>query len=282
MMMTWLIVLGEVVLVLLTVLGVMAWKVLRKRAREREAVSALVKSINDNQIARVEKLAGHLKDSAHLDDADALVKASELIKKQNRFYQDAIDLYFNRNNQVLSQLDHRLEDLIGQYPIFVDPSTPEVNQGLPEVDKTALEHLSKEIGHLTKNIEGLRGENADLQHQLKAAEQELDHLGREYVSAFNKSSKAEQEEIAAGTSAAGFMMNENLDELFNSPSAVADSSSGDVVAKKGRPNIAESAPDDIETQASRGNHERGLLADLDLSELITEDDQPKRGDDKAG
>ncbi len=280
MMMTWLIVLGEVTLLLLTVLGVMAWKALRKRARERSAVNTLVKSINDNQAARAEKLASRLKDSAHLDDADALAKAGELIKKQNRFYQDAIDLYFNRNNQVLSQLDLRLEDLMEQYSIFVNTDQSEAKPGLPEVDKAALEQLSNEIGQLTKNIEGLRGENADLQRQLKAAEQELDHLGREYISAFNKDKNSNAEQ-GGMTPTAGLMIEENFDALFTSP-PTADSSVEDAIAKADWHDLEEKPYDNNQVQPEQENQERGLLADLDLSELIAEDDRPKRNADNAG
>lgn len=284
MMMTWLIVLGEAVLILLIVLGVMAWRTLRKRARERAAVGTLVKSITDNQAARAEKLASRLKDSAHLDEADALAKAHELIKKQNRFYQDAIDLYFNRNNEVLSQLDHRLEDLMEQYHIFVSPAQPEANPGLPEVDKVALEKLSKEIAELTKNVEGLRGENAVLHQQLKATEQELDHLGREYMSAFNKdkSAKAEQRGLTDGAQAA-LLMDEDLEELFTSSSStampatgLASSRNGDDEAPKDRQDADEQRPADPD------NQDRGLLADLDLSELIGEDGTPKPNDGKPG
>lgn len=290
MMVTWLIVLAEAVLILLIVLGVMAWRALRKRAQERAAVGTLVKSITDNQAARAEKLASRLKDSAHLDEADALAKAHELIKKQNRFYQDAIDLYFNRNNEVLSQLDHRLEDLMEQYHIFVSPAQPEANPGLPEVDKVALEKLSKEIAELTKNVEGLRGENAVLHQQLKAAEQELDHLGREYMSAFNKdkSAKAEQRGLIDDAQAAP-LMNEDLEELFTSPSSAAmpatgsaSSRDGDDEAPKDRRNADEQRPADPTPSAEPDNQDRGLLADLDLSELIGEDDTPKPNDSKPG
>lgn len=283
MMMTWLIVLGEAVLILLIVLGVMAWRTLRKRARERAAVGTLVKSITDNQAARAEKLASRLKDSAHLGEADALAKAHELIKKQNRFYQDAIDLYFNRNNEVLSQLDHRLEDLMEQYHIFVSPAQPEANPGLPEVDKMALEKLSKEIAELTKNVEGLRGENAVLHQQLKAAEQELDHLGREYMSAFNKdkSAKAEQRGLIDGAQAAP-LIGEDLEELFTSSSA-AMPATGSASSRNGGDEAAKYRQDaDEQRPADPDNQDRGLLADLDLSELIGEDGTLKPDDGKPG
>lgn len=280
MMMTWLIVLGEAVLILLIVLGVMAWRALRKRARERAAVGTLVKSITDNQAARAEKLANRLKDSAHLDDADALAKAHELIKKQNRFYQDAIDLYFNRNNEVLSRLDHRLEDLMEQYHIFVSPAQPEANPGLPEVDKVALEKLSTEIAELTKNVEGLRGKNAVLHQQLKAAEQELDHLGREYTSAFNKdkSAKAEPRGLTDVAQTAPLM-----DELFTSPSSAAMPATGSASSRDGGDEAAKDRQDaDEQRPADPDNQDRGLLADLDLSELIGEDGTPKPNDGKPG
>ena len=182
MMITLTIILAEITLVLLAVVAVISVRALKKRRRDRDAVKTLVISIKANQPSRVEKLAGMLKDSNHLSDDDALNKADELIKKQNKFYQEAIDLYFSRNNEVLSKLDNRLEDLLDQYQGLLKVTTAD-NSG---VNPEAMEQLSKDIAALSKELEELRTENAALSTQLKAAEQELDQLGREYVSAFNK------------------------------------------------------------------------------------------------
>jgi len=182
MMTTLTIVLAEITMVLLIVVGVISVKALNRRRRDQAAVKTLVISIKANQPARVEKLAGMLKDSNHLSDDDALNKANELIKKQNKFYQDAIDLYFTRNNEVLSKLDNRLEDLLDQYQGLLKVTTTDNGT----VDAEAMGQLSKDIAALSKELEELRAENATLSTQLKAAEHELDQLGREYVSAFNK------------------------------------------------------------------------------------------------
>jgi len=181
-MVTLTIVLAEISLVLLIVVGVIGVKTFNRRRRDHAAVKTLVISIKANQPARVEKLAGMLKDSNHLSDDDALNKANELIKKQNKFYQDAIDLYFTRNNEVLSKLDNRLEDLLDQYQGLLKFTTTDNGT----VDAEAMDRLSKDIAALSKELEELRTENATLSTQLKAAEHELDQLGREYVSAFNK------------------------------------------------------------------------------------------------
>ena len=182
MMTTLTIVLAEISMVLLIVVGVIAVKAFNRRRRDQAAVKTLVISIKANQPARVEKLAGMLKDSSHLSDDDALNKANELIKKQNKFYQDAIDLYFTRNNEVLSKLDNRLEGLLDQYQGLLKVTTTDNGA----VDAEAMVQLSKDITALSKELEDLRTENATLSTQLKAAEHELDQLGREYVSAFNK------------------------------------------------------------------------------------------------
>ena len=182
MIVTLAIILAEISLVLLVVLIVIAGKALARRRRDQAAVSTLLTSIKTNEPKRVEKLAGVLKDSSHLNDEDALNKANELIKKQNMFYQDAIDLYFTRNHEVLSKLDSRLEGLLSQYQGMITVSGGEK----PTVDSEAIGQLSKDIAALSKEIEELRAENGHLTEQLKAAENELDQLGQEYVSAFNK------------------------------------------------------------------------------------------------
>lgn len=181
-MITLTIILAEITLVLIVVISVIAVRALRRRRHDEDAIKTLVISIKANQPARVEKLTGMLKDSNHLSDDDALNRANELIKRQNKFYQDAIDLYFTRNNELLSKLDSRLEGLLDQYQELLKISIADNSSVNPE----AMEQLSRDIASLSKELEELRAENTRLSTQLKAAERELDQLGREYVSAFNK------------------------------------------------------------------------------------------------
>ena len=145
-MLTLTIILAEITLVLLVVISVIAVRTLRRRRRDQDAVKTLVISIKANQPARVEKLAGMLKDSNHLSEDDALNRANELIKKQNKFYQDAIDLYFTRNNEVLSKLDSRLEGLLDQYQELLKVSVTDNSSVNPE----AMEQLSNDIASLSK------------------------------------------------------------------------------------------------------------------------------------
>ena len=181
-MITLTIVLAEISLVLLIVLAAIVFRRLRDRYRDRAAIETLVTRIKSNRPAQVEKLAGVLRHAGHLNDEDALSKADDLIKKQNKFYQHAIDLYFTRNHELLSRLDARLEDLLSQYQTLVT-----VGEGqAPTVDSAVVEQLSRDIATLSQELEKLREDNAALTAQLKAAEHELDQLGREYVSAFNK------------------------------------------------------------------------------------------------
>jgi len=234
------IVLAEICLVLAVVLVVIGGKTLLCYRRERAAVKTLVTSIKNNRPLRVEKLVGMLKDSGYLNDEDALDKANALIKKQNKFYQDAIDLYFTRNHEVLSKLDTRIDDLLSQYQGLIKVTNGEA----PALDNGVVEQLSKDVAALSKDLENLRSENVNLTSQLKAAEHELAQLGNEYVSAFNKPkvSKPKAEEDTR---------NEATD----------------------KPAVAEEVPvvSDLEN--------KGMLADLDLTELVGDE---KQADKKSG
>lgn len=250
MIMTLVVVLAELTLALLIILGLVAWKGWRRRSRERDAVQTLVTSIQANQPARVEKLTHRLKSGGQLSDDDALVKADALIKQQNRFYQEAIDLYYSRNHEVLSRLDHRLEALIEQYgaTFGAQPAAAE-----PGGNAEAIAQLSRDVAAMSKDIEKLRTENAELHRQLKAAEQELDQLGREYVSAFNR----QREAAAVAVPAAAADANE-LPPLPEPIPAVTP---------------AEPEPPPAARLAD-GASDQGLLADLDLSELVGKDAGP--------
>src|SRR3569833_2648614 len=85
-MMVALVVLAEVSLALLIILGLVAWKALQRRARDRAAVNTLVTSINTQRSSRTQKLTERLKNNNQNNNDDALTKANELIKKQGRGY----------------------------------------------------------------------------------------------------------------------------------------------------------------------------------------------------
>lgn len=247
MMMTLTIVLAEITIVLLAVVIVISARALKRRRSDRDAVNTLVISIKANQPARVEKLAGMLKDTTELSDDDALEKSHELIKKQNQFYQDAINLYFNRNNEILSKLDNRLEDLLGQYQGLLKVSTDES----AAVDSEAVGQLSKEISALSNDLEEMRTENATLSQQLKAAEHELDQLGREYVSAFNKpkADKAKHEDDKSSVDA-----KEESTETSNNEQVVATETDDG----ESEPAVAEDA-ESTSSQTAEAAEDEGLI-----------------------
>src|SRR3569832_1229330 len=114
-MMVALVVLAEVSLALLIILGLVAWKALQRRARDRAAVNTLVPSISTQRSARTQKLTDRLKSGGQISDDDALTKANEHNKKQNQKKQNTNKQKNSRNNEVLSSLDSRLEDLMEQY-----------------------------------------------------------------------------------------------------------------------------------------------------------------------
>jgi len=257
-MMVALVVLAEVSLALLIILGLVAWKALQRRARDRAAVNTLVTSINTQRSARTQKLTERLKSGGQISDDDALTKANELIKKQNRFYQDAIDLYFSRNNEVLSSLDSRLEDLMEQYATVVVTQTNSETAPDPATAE-ALEKLSKDVAAMSGSIDELRNENAELHRQLKAAEQELDQLGREYVSAFNRTK--ELEAAASGEAAPvdeeALLRNMDVPPPISTSAPAAVPTAGEVIAA-----------------TNEEKADKGLLEDLNLEELIGKDAGP--------
>lgn len=311
------IVLAEICLVLLAVIVVISFKAWNCRRRGKAAVDTLVTSIQAHKTERVEKLAGMLKESGQLSDSDALGKANELIKKQNKFYQDAIDLYFTRNHEVLSKLDNRMEDLLNQYQGLFKGGGDE---GAAETDNAAVEQLSKDIAALSKELEALRSENANLTSQLKAAEHELDQLGQEYVSAFNKPKEnkkrqaadvspeeergedgADSDEEAPVTASAEGAQEVAIPDDAGVEQAPAAEASADAPAETEAmveadeipmlTETAEEAPaqrdkaaesvDDALLAGDDGGEEQGLLTDLDLEELLGEQPDKAKDDETA-
>lgn len=287
-MITVTIVLAEITLALLIVLTVIGTKALRRRRRDRAAVNALVTRIKTDQPARVEKLAGVLRDSGQLNDEDALNKAHDLIKRQNKFYQEAIDLYFTRNHEVLSRLDGRLEDLLSQYQVTTNPADGQA----PAVDNAMVEQLSNNITALSQDLDKLREENAALSEQLRAAEHELSQLGREYVSAFTKRKALKGAEGAPASPAEAPRLADDDEEAANAardgedaavPAQEDDQERLEVIAGDDEPTAVTVQQDEAATisAAAQASDEdeaagKGILTDLDLAELLAEPDQPPR------
>jgi len=273
-MITLVIVLAEITVALIIILIVVAWKAIRSRSKARAALNDLVTSIHTHQSERRDRLTNRLKSDGQLSDDDALAKANALIKKQNRFYQDIIDLYINRNNEMLSNLDHRLDALIEQHGVIAAGTGATAD---PAATTEALARLSADMAAMSKSIEDLRTENGLLHDQLKAAEQELDQLGREYSSAFNrnKASQAEDQDAAATPLPASLATQldetaaDQLPPVFTEEPAVSVHT---------EPQLA-SAGLDMAPLASdaMAQQEQGLLADLDLIELVGKDAGPSAG-----
>lgn len=274
-MMTLVIVLAEITVALIIILIVVAWKAIRARSKARVALNDLVTSIHTHQSERREKLTNRLKSDGQLSDDDALATANALIKKQNRFYQDIIDLYINRNNEMLSNLDHRLDALIEQHGVIAAGAGAAAD---PAATTEALARLSADMAAMSKNIEDLRAENGLLHDQLKAAEQELDQLGREYISAFNrnKASQAEDRDGAAAPLPASLAA--QLDETATDQLPPVFTEEPAVAAHTERP-LASADLHSVAPLASdaMAQQEQGLLADLDLIELVGKDAGPSAG-----
>lgn len=252
-MMVALVVLTEVSLALLIILGVVARKALQRRARDRAALNTLVTSIKTQRAARTQKLAEHLGRSGSFGDDEALTKASELIQHQNRFYQYVIDFYSGRDSEALSGFDHRLEELMEQHAtVVLTPATHEAETGPDPAMLATIEKLSQDAAAMSVRIQELENENAELHAHIKGAEQELDQLGREYVSAFNRPKKP-----GAGSG----------------PTTPIE-------PEVGLPDT-EPLPPPVEVMPGTEKRDTGLLEDLNLGELIGNDAGPIIDDNPA-
>lgn len=252
-MMVALVVLTEVSLALLIILGVAARKALQRRARDRAAVNTLMNSIKAQRAARTQKLAEHFGRSGSFGDEEALARASELIKSQNCFYQYVIDLYSSRDSEALSGFDHRLEELMEQHATVVLTHATHEAETVPDPAMLAtIEKLSQDTAAMSARIQELENENAELHAHIKGAEQELDQLGREYVSAFNRPKKP---------------------GAANGPTTP--------IEPEARLPDTEPLPPLVEVMPGTERRDTGLLEDLNLGELIGNDAGPIIDDNAA-
>lgn len=260
MMVTLTIVLAEITAVLLTVIAIIGIRALRRYRRDQAAVNTLVINIMENQSERVAKLATLLKNSNNLSADAAQNRASELTKKQNKFYQDAIDLYFTRNSEILAKLDTRLENLLENYRTLLNESTEN------KVDTAVVDKLSQDIAALTSEIGELHTENTNLNTQLQAAEKELDQLGREYISAFKKS-KVEKPKTEASEGNTGPDDGQTPAEAIEDIPVTADADPATAVPAADESQQAAAEPDQAEgTQTTSAEPSAGEAASAPADE----------------
>lgn len=176
-------------LLILILLGTVAFLHLRGRRRDTSAVSVLVRTVKENEPQQIEAIRSSLMSQYGQDEGNAGETARKLVKLKKKFYKTIINIYIDKQREAFAALDQHLDELIMSYrtqmPIVEEDAgaTPESAPGADAPQPTAA--LSEKTDSLSADIEALKRQNEQLQNDLRQTKQELESTITEYVSAYS-------------------------------------------------------------------------------------------------
>ena len=171
------IIMGELSIILAVILGYLAFRSLRKHKSIMSAIEHLTNKIRNCKDERAKMLQDFLTQTCHLSQESAETRAKALLEKEQLFYNVLMQTYVNNDHEALKDLDQTTEEVIGAYRNLVSESVKTIASEA-ELD------LETRTQQLTSTIDELSEKNAHLDKELQQLKHEMDVTVQEYSSAF--------------------------------------------------------------------------------------------------
>ncbi len=170
-----LIVAGELLLALAVVFGVFLWRVTARRKRQRSAAERLVVKLRGSEKDRLERVKATLSSKYGLEGDALEEKAARLVSLEKSLFARFLRAFLGRDDEGVTVLDESVDALVGAYA-ELSPAAAPAGEG----DSEQAESLKEANAALTV-------ERDRLQEELRKANESLDSMVREYVSAYRGS-----------------------------------------------------------------------------------------------
>jgi len=175
------IIMGEVSIILAAILGYLVYRSLRKHNSVMSALSHLTRKIHGNKDDRLNMLQEFLTQTCRYKQEDAGTMAKDLLEKERLFYKSLMETYATHDHDTLKNLDHKTEEIIGAYRNLVSESV----RVIADEAELSLENRRKQ---LSSTIDDLSEKNEQLTDELQQLKHEMDLTVEEYSSAFRNKS----------------------------------------------------------------------------------------------
>lgn len=167
---------------LMLVIGV-AFFMFRRRVKARKAASQFINHLNKAESSRSEILGEHISEACDLEQGEIEAVVTEVRICEKTIYQKSIQLFLNRDAEVLNGIDQSVQALSKPF-CKVLSEISEQRKDDPEL-VAALEAAQAEV-------DSLRIDSDRLSKQLSMAMETMDDISSEYANMFSSSREAEE------------------------------------------------------------------------------------------
>lgn len=166
----------EVIAVLLSLVGVVWFLSIKIKSKARSAALTLIEKINKNEQIRTRELNDLLTKDNIIDPETVQNILTEINRNEKALYQQIIEIFINRDNKLLSEIDHRVRELSDPYCKFlIDRSDTD------DVDSTP----GPEIESANAEIARLKSQGEKLSEHLRMALETVDNVSSEFTKLYS-------------------------------------------------------------------------------------------------
>lgn len=184
------IILAEISIVLLAIFVYLVIRYLRNYRDLTQALSRLAQKFRTKRDDRLTMLKTFLQETCNYPETRAEEVAAELLMKEKLFYTTIMEIYMNRDNAALKNLDQTTEQMISAYRNLLSVTMESVTQDAQHDLESRTRDLSATITQLTEK-------NKAMDLEIKKLQQEMQVTLTEYASAFARDQAAKQTAKAA-------------------------------------------------------------------------------------
>jgi hypothetical protein len=174
---------GELLVLAVAALGVIAYRALTQRRRARSAASEFAQRWKSALPQRRDTMRRSLVDSAGCDETQAAEHASTLLEHERSVFRSAIDLLLRRDPRGLSRLGEDVTQLTAAYQELASARSDGASAAEPASENADAEpNVSEDRRRLQRENDRLVAENARLKADVEAMEQQVVQSKREVES----------------------------------------------------------------------------------------------------
>lgn len=198
----------EAIAVLLLALGLMLFFSRRRKRGEHGQAQALVARINATEVSRMRHLDSELPELVERLPEGIRQETLALVSRQEKaLYRQVIQAFLTRDAEKLADLEQYVQGVSVPYLQLLQ----QLDAQLPNTESAEkLSVIEQQLQASVAESQRLRGENEQLQEQLKLSLDSLDEVSKEYARMFGHADSAEELQVSREKMMAAFRRSENL------------------------------------------------------------------------
>ena len=186
------IILAEVSAVLLAVFVFLFIRYMRNYRDLTQALTRLAQKFRLKRDDRLSMLKNFLHATCNYPETRAEEIATELLAKEKLFYSTILEIYRNRDNKALKNLDETTEQMIGAYRNLLSVT-------MESITRDVQQDFESKTRDMAATIEQLTQKNISMSDEINKLQKEMNATLSEYASAFARDQATRNATVAAST-----------------------------------------------------------------------------------